>query len=226
MNTQTKKIILFTLGGILLVIISSFATVQTILYKNKETANSSVPSPEATTPVIPTPSPAPPLAPPAPPMAQVISVMPHYVSSSKPVKHCYEKPQTVYPQQNNHVPIAGAVIGGVTGGLAGSAIKGKNHSAAIVAGAALGALTGGVVEKHNTQPKPQTVYVTQCSTKTVTSKVQQGYEVTYLYNGVQGMTIMKNPPSSNLIPPPFQVTGTTIMAPAPTAPLTSSTQYQ
>src|SRR5262249_36846534 len=147
--------------------------------------------------------PAVPAPPPPPPMAQVINVNPHYVTTSKPQKHCYQRPQTIYPQQDNSPPLAGAVIGGVTGGLAGSAVNGKSHNAAIVAGAALGALTGGAVQKNMNKPQPQTIYVTQCTTKTVSSKVQKGYEVTYLFNGQQGMILMDNPPVSNMIPPPY-----------------------
>ncbi len=213
MISQTKKIVLFVLGGIGLVVLSSFATIGAIsLHSNKQAEPSPVaevappPAPiaEVTPPPAPIDPPAP-VVPPAPPMAQVLSVKPHYVTTSKPVKSCYQEPQTIYPQQNNNPPIAGAVIGGVTGGFAGSAIRGKNHTAAIVAGAALGAVTGGAVQKNMNQPKPQTIYVTQCHTKTVSSKVQKGYDVTYLYNGMQSTTVMSTPPASNMIPPPYPV---------------------
>lgn len=146
---------------------------------------------------------------PSVPVAQVVAVAPHYVTSSKPVKNCYPTQQVVYThpqQQPSTLPNAGAVIGGVAGGLAGSAVHGNGRDVALAAGAAIGALSGNAIQKSMNapaQPQAQVVNSTHCSTHTVTNKVQKGYEVTYLYNGQQGMVIMDVPPTSNVLPLPI-----------------------
>lgn len=210
MNTQTKKIFYLMAGAIVLVVLSALSTIGLLSLREERQPNVSPLATQETQPVSPNPVPATPVVQTPPqqpvvPMAQIMSVNPHYVTVSKPQKYCYEKPETIYPQQSNSPPLAGALVGGVAGGLAGSAIKGKSHNTAIAAGAVLGALTGGAVQANmNTPPAPQTVYKTHCGTKTVTSKVQKGYEVTYTYNGQQSMIVMPVAPATNLMPLPQQ----------------------
>jgi uncharacterized protein YcfJ len=107
----------------------------------------------------------------------------------------------VKPQPN--VPGAGAVLGGVAGGLAGSAIHGKNHTAAVIAGAALGVVGGNAVQHNMNQPVPRYVYSKQCDTHYVSTRVKKGYEVTYLYNGQQGTLLMENKPLGDTMPAPY-----------------------
>lgn len=217
--THTKKIVSIILGALGLVVLSSFATIGILSLRDQKQPAVDTPPPPPPAPVAVVEPPAPPV-PPAPQMAQVVSVNPHYVTVSKPHKQCYQKPETIYTQAQpqNTPPVGGALVGGVAGGLAGSAVKGKHHTAAIVAGAALGALTGGAVQNNmnQPQPQPQTVYTTKCNTKYVDTKVKKGYEVVYFYNGVQGMVLMDNPPVSNMIPPPYQAVNYQ-PAPAPVA---------
>ncbi|MFT3741297.1 MAG: glycine zipper domain-containing protein [Gammaproteobacteria bacterium] len=137
------------------------------------------------------------------PVAQVIAVVPHYVTTSKPVRKCYPSEAVVYQQPQSTAPHAGAVIGGIAGGLAGSAVHGNGREVAIGAGAAIGALSGNAIQNNMNQPQAQVVRTMRCTTHTVTNKVQKGYEVTYMYNGQQGMVIMNNPPTSNVLPLPI-----------------------
>src|SRR5262245_52710890 len=112
MKTYTK-ILTITGGAILVVAVSVAATlsIQTLSHRND-----------------PPPAPPAPAAPPPVQVAQVIAVVPHYVSQSKPVKHCYPTQQVVYDQSSpTGIPGAGAVIGGVAGGLAGSAVHGNGR---------------------------------------------------------------------------------------------------
>jgi len=205
----STKIILSVVGVFVLIGLSVFATlgIQAIHAQNN-----------------PPPAPAPIVvaapAPPAPLMAQVLSVQPHYVTTSTPSKSCQEVPRTVYQKQQSNVPGAGLVLGGVAGGLAGSAIHGNAHTAAIVAGSALGAVSGHAIQQNMNQPVPRTIYVPKCTTHTTTKKVQKGYEVTYVYNGQQATMLMDAPPPvGGTMPLPYQPAAPTT-APVTTVPAT------
>lgn len=165
------------------------------------------------------PPPPPPIvqAPPAPPMAQVITVQPHFVSENTTVNKCHPVKSTTYQQEpvqnKNSGNVAGTLAGGALGGLAGSAIHGSARTAAILAGAGLGAYAGHQIQANNQQPQyksvPHTSTSTQCADQTVTRKLQQGYEVTYVYNGAQSMILMDAPPASGTIPLPGYIPPTT-----------------
>lgn len=132
---------------------------------------------------------------PAIPTAEVINVKPHYTSASTPKRQCREVQRIVYVSQESHTPGAGAVIGGVAGGLLGSQVGGGNgRIVTSAAGAAIGALTGNSVQNNMNAPKPHAIRSTVCSTHYVKTSVRKGYEVTYSYNGKQGVMIMDNPP--------------------------------
>lgn len=164
----------------------------------------------ALAPPVPTPTviepPAPiitPPVPPAPQLAQIINVKPHYESVKKPVHECYQTKQVYYVKPQPNAPGAGAVLGGIAGGLAGTAVHGKNHTAAVIAGAALGAVGGNAVQHNMNQPVPRYVYSKQCDTHYVSTRVKKGYEVTYLYNGQQGTLLMENKPLGDTMPAPY-----------------------
>ncbi len=150
------------------------------------------------------PAPIPPPAPlPAVPVAHIVNVKPYYITVKNPVRECYRERHVFYAQSQPNVPGAGAVLGGIAGGLAGSAIHGKNHTAAVIAGTAIGAVSGNAMQQNMNQPIPQYAYTRHCETHYVSSKVKQGYEVTYFYNGQQGTLLMANPPIGNTIPAPY-----------------------
>ena len=170
-----------------------------------------------------TPPTAPP--PPAPPIAQVLTVKPHYVTTASSTQKCHPVATTTYVQEptyhHNNGDVAGTVVGGALGGLAGSAIHGSARTAAIIAGAGLGAYAGHQAQaNHQQQPHyvtvPQTSYTTKCSTESINKQLQQGYEVTYWYNGSQGTLIMDTPPTGGTIllpgysPPPTNPTPTAV----------------
>lgn len=105
MSTQTKKTLAIIGGALGIALISAFATISVqALYKQHET-----PPPSAPVAVAPTP--------PSPPVAQVVAVNPHYVTKSYPVRNCYPTQNVVYQDSKQGIPGAGAVIGGVAGGL-------------------------------------------------------------------------------------------------------------
>ena len=132
--------------------------------------------------------------PPAP-TAQVIDVKPHYVSASIPKQRCRDVRRVAYESQESHTPGAGAVVGGVAGGLLGSQVGGGNgRLVTTAAGAAIGALTGNSVQNSMNAPQSHIVHSTVCSTHYVKTSIKKGYEVTYTYSGKQGVIIMDNPP--------------------------------
>lgn len=139
----------------------------------------------------------------APQLAQILNVKPHYEVVKKPVHECYQTKQVYYVRPQTNAPGAGAVLGGVAGGLAGTAVHGKNHNAAVIAGAALGALGGNAVQNNMNQPQPRYVYSKQCDTHYVSTKVKKGYEVTYLYKNQQGILLMENKPMGDTMPAPY-----------------------
>lgn len=192
--STTTKIIAITGGiviGIVLIVLATLG-VQSLLQKESAAK-----------------APTPPL------MAQVIGVKPHVITVSSTVDKCHQVPITTYVHQPvvviTHNPgIGGTIVGGTLGGLAGSAIHGSARTAAILAGAGLGAYAGHEMQSQNVASAqykivPKTIYTSKCGKQTVTKKIEAGYEVTYWYNGTQGMVIMPTPPASNTIPLPTTV---------------------
>lgn len=134
------------------------------------------------------------------PVARIINVKPHYIIKTIPVRVCHDEPQTFYTSPENRLPGAGAIIGGVAGGIAGNQIgRGTGNIAATIGGSIVGAVVGNQIENNEMRPRPQTVLVTVCKNRYVEKKVQRGYEVTYVYNGVKGMTVLRNPPTGSTI---------------------------
>lgn len=188
MSNEGKKLLMI-LGGFagiaVIVVLTAFA--MKLIFSSSETQKMPTVDPV----VAPQPAPVVQVA----PTAQVTSVKPHYVSSSSPKRQCREVAHTVYVAQKSSAPGAGAVLGGVTGGLLGSQVGGGNgRIVTSAAGAAIGALAGNSVQNSMNSAQPHTVYSTVCSTNNVKSSVQKGYEVTYTYEGKQGVVIMDNPP--------------------------------
>lgn len=197
MATDTKTVFAYIGGGFIVALLGGFATLG-IQKLTSSSAPAATPTTTATAP-----------AAPAYPMAQVLSVQPHYITKSIPYRACRQIPQTVYSQQPEQYPYAGTIIGGIAGGALGTQIgQGRGRTAAEIGGAVLGALAGNQVQENMNQPQANIVYETHCKTKYAERKSQQGYEVTYVYNGQQGMTIMPAPPASNTIPLPINSGGT------------------
>lgn len=133
------------------------------------------------------------------PTAKIINVKPRLVVKSVPEKVCRQVPRTVYYQGRGSSG-AGALVGGVAGGLVGSQIGGGTGNViATIGGAALGAAAGNQIERTSQRGYAQTVYVTVCKNRYIKKSVPNGYEVTYIYNGKQGTTIMKKKPIGDTI---------------------------
>lgn len=95
--------------------------------------------------------------------------------------------------------ITGTVIGGVAGGVLGNQIgKGTGKTLATVGGAAGGAYVGNQVQKS--MQKSDVVTTTKRSCKTVYDKTQKvvGYDVTYRFEGKEGVVRTTFKPGSTL----------------------------
>ncbi len=218
MNTSAKKTLAIVGGLIAVVAVTVFGTL-TVQVWQKQRALEQAPAvtAEATPPA--------PAQPPTPTLAQVTAVKPHYIVTTKAVRECHPVQHTEYTQPEQKVPVAGTVIGGAAGGLAGSAVHGHNRDLAIGAGAVLGAVTGAAVQNNMNQPQPQTVESMHCQTHNVASKTRKGYEVTYLYNSQSSTMLMDTAPTvGSMITPPGQpASAQQPAATPPTANISSST---
>lgn len=128
-----------------------------------------------------------------PKAAQVIKVQPHYVTKKIAYRDCRAVAETVVQPSSGSKGV-GALIGGVAGGAAGSVVRGNGQTAAIVGGALLGALAGHAVESQIQKPETYTIYKPVCTTRYVNKSIKSGYEVTYTYEGRQGVMIMQSQP--------------------------------
>lgn len=190
MSAESKKILVWLGGfaGLAVIVILTTLAMKLILNPSTTPNTPAV----AAQPAEVAPAPA---ATPVAPTAQVISVKPHYVSVSIPKESCHETQHVVYVEQQSQAPGAGAVIGGVTGGLLGSTVGGGNgRIVTSAAGAVIGAFTGNSMQNSMNTPEAHTIYGTRCKTYYSQSSKQKGYEVTYIYNGTQGVVIMDNAP--------------------------------
>jgi uncharacterized protein YcfJ len=194
MSTESKKMLVWLGGftGLAVIIVLTTLVMKLILNPNTAASTPAVAPAQQTTAAAAAPAPA---ASATPAFAQVISVKPHYVSVSVPKESCHETQHVVYVEQQSQAPGAGAVIGGVTGGLLGSTVGGGNgRIVTSAAGAVIGAFTGNSMQNSMNTPEARTIYGTRCKTYYSTASRQKGYEVTYSYNGTQGVVVMDNAP--------------------------------
>lgn len=84
--------------------------------------------------------------------------------------------------------IAGSVVGGVAGGLLGSTVGGgKGKTLATVAGAAAGGYAGNRVQKNMQEKDVVTTTERRCKTVNEKSQKAVGYDVTYRFDGKEGV---------------------------------------
>lgn len=208
MSSELKKALAIVLGALGLIIVGAFIMLGISKLMSPAAPAATVAATPVAAPVAPAatiattpPDAVTPVAPPGYVMVQVVNVQPHMVVRSIPYHTCHDVAHTEFAPPPNGTSGAGAVLGGVTGGLVGTQIgHGRGKTAAEIGGAVLGALAGNQIESNMNQPQPYTVYGTKCKLHYMQKSVQTGYDVTYTYNGQQGVTFMKTPPQSNVIP--------------------------
>lgn len=109
--------------------------------------------------------------------ARVVSAVPiREAVSSAPREECW----TEYSEGSGGNRTAGAVIGGIAGGLIGHQIgSGSGNTAATIAGALGGAAVGNEVARRNSDPRA----VERCRTVADQSDRVVGYDVVYRFQG-------------------------------------------
>ena len=109
--------------------------------------------------------------------ARVVSAVPiRETASSAPRQECW----TEYSEGSGGNRTAGAVIGGIAGGLIGHQFgSGSGNTAATIAGALGGAAVGNEVARRNDDPRA----IERCRTVSDTSERVVGYDVVYRFQG-------------------------------------------
>ena len=136
-------------------------------------------------------------------LAKIISIQPNYINTQIQV------PQKSCTDTTTNTPITsgtttGKVVGGVTGAGVGAILGnqvsqgGGGTAIGAVTGALLGGFAGNSLSQTDTTQKSTS---TSCTTTYVTQNqsTQQGYIVSYFYNGVSSQTIMQNKPIGQYI---------------------------
>ncbi|MEN9544791.1 MAG: hypothetical protein RLZZ598_1624 [Pseudomonadota bacterium] len=134
-----------------------------------------------------------------PSFAEVVAVK----EVSETVVTPHEQCQDVQVQQQAPVKdenrIAGTVVGGLAGGLLGRSIGGgKGKTLATVAGAAAGGYAGNQVQKNMQEKDVVTKTEHRCKTVNETSKKVVGYDVSYHYDGKEGVVRTSFKPNGTL----------------------------
>lgn len=126
--------------------------------------------------------------------ARVVRVSPQTEQINQPRQECHTE-YTQAPPPNRG--IGGSILGGLAGGILGNQVGGGNgRTAATAVGAIAGAITGDRVENNNQAAGQQEVR--QCHTVDNWQTRNNGYAVTYEYNGHTYTSVMPYDPGSRL----------------------------
>ena len=131
--------------------------------------------------------------------ATVVAVEPNLTYVDEPREECRDEwvnePKPVKDEHQIIGTVAGAVIGGALGNQVGG---GSGKDIATAAGAVAGGYAGNKVQEgmqeNNTEARLKTV----CETKVERREVQDGYVVTYEWNGVQDELVMEHKPGDRI----------------------------
>lgn len=123
-----------------------------------------------------------------PKFAQVVAVKEVTETVVTPRQHCEDVQVQHQAPVKDERRIAGTVVGGLAGGLLGSAIGGgRGKTLATVAGAAAGGYAGNQVQKNMQQKDVVTTSEHRCKTLKEKSQKVVGYNVTYRFEGKDGI---------------------------------------
>lgn len=126
--------------------------------------------------------------------ARVVRVSPQTEQINQPRQECYTEYVQAPPPNRN---VGGSILGGLAGGILGNQVGGgSGRTAATAAGAIAGAIVGDRVENNNQQGGQQEIR--QCRTVDNWQTRNNGYAVTYEYNGRTYTTVMPYDPGERL----------------------------
>lgn len=125
--------------------------------------------------------------------ARVVRVAPQIEQYNQPRQECHTEYRQQQPQGRN---VGGSILGGLAGGILGNQVGGGNgRTAATAAGAIAGAIVGDRVENNQQQDQQQ---VQQCRTVDNWQSRNNGYSVTYEYNGHNYTSVMPYDPGERV----------------------------
>ncbi|GAA0852897.1 glycine zipper 2TM domain-containing protein [Aliiglaciecola litoralis] len=134
--------------------------------------------------------------------ARVVKAKPvyQYVKVSQPIKQCYPTERRVRQQRRHHhdnasSTIAGAVVGGIIGGVIG------DNRESTLAGAVIGGAIGHSQQRHGHRSHARTEIIERCETVYGPAKKVRkltGYKVKYRYQGQAYKTFMRTHPGDSV----------------------------
>lgn len=127
--------------------------------------------------------------------ARVVRVSPQTEQINQPRQECHTEYVQAPPQQSRN--FGGSILGGLAGGILGNQVGGgSGRTAATAVGAITGAIVGDRVENNNQQGGQQEVR--QCHTVDHWQTRNNGYAVTYEYNGRSYTSVMPYDPGERV----------------------------
>lgn len=133
--------------------------------------------------------------------ARVVRVMPRIEQVTMPQEECRNEVETVQnPNGSGNRGLGGALIGGIAGGILGNQVGGgSGRTAATAIGAIGGALAGENVANNTAPPQGYSQReVRRCHTVNRVVERNNGYDVTYQYQGRNYSTVMANSPGNSI----------------------------
>lgn len=128
--------------------------------------------------------------------ARVVRVSPQTEQINQPRQECYTEYAPAPPPPSRSV--GGSILGGLAGGILGNQVGGgSGRTAATAAGAIAGAIVGDRVENNNAQAAGQQE-IRQCRMVDNWQTRNNGYAVTYEYNGRTYTSVMPYDPGERV----------------------------
>ncbi len=126
--------------------------------------------------------------------ARVVRVSPQTEQINQPRQECHTEYVQAPPPSRG---VGGSILGGLAGGILGNQVGGgSGRTAATAVGAIAGAIAGDRVENNNQQAGQQEVR--QCHTVDNWQTRNNGYAVTYEYNGRTYTSVLPYDPGQRL----------------------------
>lgn len=127
--------------------------------------------------------------------ADVVAVEPAFTTNRVAREVCHDESVSQQAPVKDEKRIAGTAIGAVIGGVLGSQVgHGDGQKLATAAGAVAGGYAGNKTQKHIQEGNTETVLEQRCETVYDSNDVPDGYKVTYLLEGKQGVVQMDRNP--------------------------------
>ena len=131
--------------------------------------------------------------------ADVVSVAPAFNNDQTARQECNDEAVTQQVPIKDENRIAGTAIGAVIGGVLGNQICGGDaKKIATAAGAVAGGYAGSKTQKHLQESNTEAVVEERCETVYDNHVIPAGFDVTYMFDGKQGVVRMDHDPGKRI----------------------------